>query len=111
MMTASEMKNAVFWDEAPCGFIINRRFGGTCRLHPQGRRNNVSEEKSFSNCPTLVFALVISSTLKMEATHFSETSVIISPQAATSQKTAFFTVTAVKTSNPTEHQKCSHDTR
>jgi hypothetical protein len=31
------MKNAVFWDVAPCGFIINRRFGGTCRLHLQGR--------------------------------------------------------------------------
>jgi hypothetical protein len=32
------MKNAVFWDVAPRGFI--RRFGGTCRFHLQGRRNN-----------------------------------------------------------------------
>jgi hypothetical protein len=31
------MKNSVL-------FIINRRFGGTCRLHLQGRRNNASEE-------------------------------------------------------------------
>jgi hypothetical protein len=23
------MKKAVFWDVASCGFIINRRFGGT----------------------------------------------------------------------------------
>jgi hypothetical protein len=35
-------KNAVFWDAAPCGFIINRSFGGTCLLHLQGRRNNES---------------------------------------------------------------------
>jgi hypothetical protein len=41
----SFMKNAVSWDVALCGFIINRRFGGTCRLHLQGRRNNTSGEK------------------------------------------------------------------
>jgi hypothetical protein len=28
--------SAVFWDVVPCGFVINRRFGGTCRLHLQG---------------------------------------------------------------------------
>jgi hypothetical protein len=39
------MKNAIFLDVAPCGFIINRCFGGTCRLHLQGRRNNPREEK------------------------------------------------------------------
>jgi hypothetical protein len=39
------MKNAVFWDVAPCGFIINRRLEGTYRPHLQGRRNNASEEK------------------------------------------------------------------
>jgi hypothetical protein len=27
-----------------CDFIINQRFGETCRLHLQGRRNNVSEK-------------------------------------------------------------------
>jgi hypothetical protein len=38
------MKNAYFWDVAPCGFIVNRRFGGKCGLHPQGRRDNQSDE-------------------------------------------------------------------
>jgi hypothetical protein len=38
------MKNAVFWDVAPCGFIINGRFGRMSSLHLQGRRND-SEEK------------------------------------------------------------------
>jgi hypothetical protein len=32
---AVTMKTAVFWDVAPCGFTINRRFGGTFRLHFQ----------------------------------------------------------------------------
>jgi hypothetical protein len=33
VFTAVTMKIAVFWDVAPCVFIINRRFGGTCLLH------------------------------------------------------------------------------
>jgi hypothetical protein len=40
----SKLKNSVFWYVVPCGFIINRHFGGTCRLHLQGRRNTASEE-------------------------------------------------------------------
>jgi hypothetical protein len=31
------MKNSVFWDVAPCRSCVNRRFGGTYRLHLQGR--------------------------------------------------------------------------
>jgi hypothetical protein len=45
VFTAVSMKNAVFWDVAPCGFIIDRRFGGTCPLHLQGKRNNANDEK------------------------------------------------------------------
>jgi hypothetical protein len=36
---------AVFSDEGPYEFNISRRFGGMCRFHIQGRRNNASEEK------------------------------------------------------------------
>jgi hypothetical protein len=32
------MKNAVFWDVAPCSSCVNRRFGGTYRLYLQGRK-------------------------------------------------------------------------
>jgi hypothetical protein len=32
------MKNAVFWDVAPCRYCVNRRFGGTYRLNLQGRK-------------------------------------------------------------------------
>jgi hypothetical protein len=31
--TISQMKNAVLWDVAPCRSSVNRRFGGTYRLH------------------------------------------------------------------------------
>jgi hypothetical protein len=115
---SATLKNAAFWDVAPFGFIISRRFVGTCRFHLQGRRNNMSEEKCWtvanrlntvwsappsclavgltpphdphlpsrgSHAPsciqsvskrlTVFLAQVISSTLKMEATHSSETSV------------------------------------
>jgi hypothetical protein len=34
------MKNAVFWDVAPYGFIRDRRFGVTYCAHLQGGRNN-----------------------------------------------------------------------
>jgi hypothetical protein len=30
------LKKAVFWDVAPCRYGVNRRFGGTYRLHLQG---------------------------------------------------------------------------
>jgi hypothetical protein len=32
------MKNAVFWDVAPCRSFVNRRFGGTYSLHLHGRK-------------------------------------------------------------------------
>jgi hypothetical protein len=32
------LKNAVFWDVAPCRYCVNRRFGGTYRLHLPGRK-------------------------------------------------------------------------
>jgi hypothetical protein len=37
VFTAVTMKKAVFWDVAPCRSGVNRRFGGTYRLHIQGR--------------------------------------------------------------------------
>jgi hypothetical protein len=37
VFTAGTMKSDVFWDMAPCSSCVNRRFGGTYRLHYQGR--------------------------------------------------------------------------
>jgi hypothetical protein len=37
------LKSTVFWDMTPCSPLnFNRRFGGTYRLHLQGRRNKYS---------------------------------------------------------------------
>jgi hypothetical protein len=38
VFTAVTIKNAIFWDVAPCTSCVNQRFGGTYRLHLQGRR-------------------------------------------------------------------------
>jgi hypothetical protein len=37
-MKRPTIKNAVFWDVAPCRYFVNRRFGGTYRLHLQGKK-------------------------------------------------------------------------
>jgi hypothetical protein len=76
------MKNAVFSEVAPGGFMINRRFRGMCRLHLQGRRKKREWGKVLHGNYyhlTLFLARVISSTLKMEATCSSETSVYNKP--------------------------------
>jgi hypothetical protein len=39
VFTSATMKNAVFRDVAPCRYLVNRRFGGTYRLHLQHIRN------------------------------------------------------------------------
>jgi hypothetical protein len=46
--TVFTVKTAVFLDVAPCRFLKNRRFGGTCRLHLQGKRNTATQDKSKS---------------------------------------------------------------
>jgi hypothetical protein len=56
------MKNAVFWDVAPCRSSVTRRFGRTYRLHLQPPAHAGSSLADFS-------------TLKMEAIRSSETSV------------------------------------
>jgi hypothetical protein len=42
-------KNSIFWEVALCGSCENRPFGGTCRLHLQGRK--IRElRKSVNSC-------------------------------------------------------------
>jgi hypothetical protein len=36
-ITNQNLNKFVFWDLVPCSCGSNRRFGGTCRLHLQGR--------------------------------------------------------------------------
>jgi hypothetical protein len=40
------MKSSIFWDITPYSPLkVNRRLGGTCRLHLQGRRINQARNK------------------------------------------------------------------
>jgi hypothetical protein len=67
------MKNIIFWDITPCSPLsVNRCFGGTYRLHLQGRRNKFSKKAGGKQN---ILAELISSTPKMEAICSSETSV------------------------------------
>jgi hypothetical protein len=60
------IKKAVFWDVAPCRSCVNRRFGGTYRLHLQGRKIR-ERETSVSRW--------LQTELSLEAIRSSETSV------------------------------------
>jgi hypothetical protein len=72
---AVAMKNAVFWDVAPCGSCKNRRFGGTQRLHHQGDilfLRSVRRLLVTANVPSSTILV----TLMMEELRSSETSVL-----------------------------------
>jgi hypothetical protein len=71
------MKNVVFWDVALCRYFVNRRFGGTDHIHLQDIRNPRAMNQR------------------------EQVAVYSYLRIATSQKTAFFIVIAVKTSNLT----------
>jgi hypothetical protein len=82
VLTAVVMKSTIFWDITPCiPLSVRRRFGGTYRLHLQGRNHKLSKKPAvraeFCLPPgfTLVSCSAYSSTLKMMATSSSETSV------------------------------------
>jgi hypothetical protein len=69
------MKNSVFWNVAPCRSCLNRCFGGTYRLHLQGKKI-LKRRTSSLQTPTHSGSLLeYFSTLKMEAICSSETSV------------------------------------
>jgi hypothetical protein len=43
ILTAAVMKSTIFWNITPCSPLsVNRRFGGTSRLHLQGWKNKFS---------------------------------------------------------------------
>jgi hypothetical protein len=47
IQTVGNVKSIIFWDMTSCSPLsFNRRFGGTYRLHLQGRRNGFSKPES-----------------------------------------------------------------
>jgi hypothetical protein len=73
------LKSFIFWDTMLCGPLkVNRRFGGTCLFHLQGRRIScVGNQRESRWQAELVSYFALCSTLKMEATYPSETLVDI----------------------------------
>jgi hypothetical protein len=97
------MKSCVLWDITPCSPLkVNRRLGVTCRLHIQAL---------LATCFTLVSCLACSSTLKMEATCFSETSVELQRTAQRhipEDITSSSGIPAVSSQKSTFHSRHSH---
>jgi hypothetical protein len=49
VLTAVVMKNTTFWDITPCSPLsVNRHFGGTYRLHLQGRKTSSTRNQRAS---------------------------------------------------------------
>jgi hypothetical protein len=62
----SHLKRSVFWNITPCSLLkVNRRFGGTCRLHLQGRRISQARNQCEAELCLLLSCLAYSSSLKM----------------------------------------------
>jgi hypothetical protein len=68
VLTKAVMKISIFWNITPCSpSKVNRRFGGTYRLHLSGPKNKPRNKPTWSYlaaCFTLVSCLVYPSTLK-----------------------------------------------
>jgi hypothetical protein len=75
VLTAVVIKSTIFWDITPCSPLgVNRRFGGTSRLHLQHRRTSRARARfCFPPAFAMVSCSAYSSTLKMEAIISSET--------------------------------------
>jgi hypothetical protein len=57
------MKSIIFWNMTPCSPLsVNRRFGGTCRLNLQGRRNKFSKKPASKQVPPALEAICSSET-------------------------------------------------
>jgi hypothetical protein len=88
------MYNAVFWDVA-LWLRKNRHFGRTYRLYNQGGNNQRARNRLLVTVNVVPSSPVLV-TLMTEAILSSETPVFTEPHGVTSQKMAFFIVTAVK---------------
>jgi hypothetical protein len=82
------MKNAVFWDVVPCRFCVNRSFGGTYRLHLQGRK--IRERGTSSHLLTLVPRSRIFLPWRWRRYVLLKRRLTRDLHGATSQKSAFF---------------------
>jgi hypothetical protein len=53
------LKSTIFWDIMPCSPLsVNRRFGGTYRLHIEGRKNKFSKKPPLWEPQILLYGAV-----------------------------------------------------
>jgi hypothetical protein len=96
-ITTNSLKNAVFWDVGPCRWCMNRRFGGKYRLHLQDIK--ICERKtSVSRWSAATWSRWF---LARKFFYPEDGGDTFLRNVGTSQNTAFFIVTVVKTSNLT----------
>jgi hypothetical protein len=96
-VTMFYLKSITFWDMTPCSPLsFNRRFGGTYRLHLQGRRRYVA------TCFFVGLLNLFSRPWRWRRYVSPKRRLKLNGlQGVTSHKMILFITTAVKTSNPT----------
>jgi hypothetical protein len=106
VITVATMNNAVFWDVTPYAFV--RTDVSEERIASIIRVTRIGELGTLSATSNRVTANVVPSSpillpLMIEGLSSKKCRFLQEPHGVTSQKTAFFIVTAVKTSNLTWH--------
>jgi hypothetical protein len=104
------LKNTTFWDITPCSPLkVNRRFGGTYRLHLLGRIRRARYQQILATC----FHAGILLSLFFGPEYGGD----VPPKrgltldglyGVVSQKTELFITTAVRHSNPTKYKFLAH---
>jgi hypothetical protein len=87
------VNNAVFWDVTSCESCKNRRFRGTYLLHHHGDKNWRARNVVFLR--SVLRLLVTANDVPVPP----QRQFLKKPHRVSSQKTAFFIVTVMKTSN------------
>jgi hypothetical protein len=100
--TTYSLKNTIFCDITPCSPLsVNRRFGGTYRLHLQGRKNKLRKLVIYFHAGFLLNLFFFT---EDGGDMFLRNVVLLNGlHGVISQKTVLFTTTAVRTSNPTTY--------
>jgi hypothetical protein len=91
--TTPRLRSSVFWDITQCSRLkVNRRFGGTCRLHLQGWRISRARNQRESRWEAELWRRFVPPKRRV---------IFNGLHGVISQKIELFIATAVRTSNPT----------
>jgi hypothetical protein len=105
MSTSAYLKRTIFWDMTPCSLLkVNRRFGGTYRLHLQGRRirraSNQRESRRQAEQGWFLARLILRPWRWRQYVTPKRRLTFTGLHGVISQKIVLFITTALRTSNP-----------